>query len=159
MAGNRTDLPRAEPGSSGEDAPKVEQALVDELKKVQGQERLVRDQLLELQSKRLGLTQRPNGAAAAAFLSAALGVFSIGLLTTLAAANADIKEWLNWYHPTGPLSGKTILGVVTWVAAWPVAHFLLWKRETDLLRVLLVMSGVIAAGLLLMFPPIFQLLE
>jgi hypothetical protein len=136
-----------------------ERELLQRLADVRSQERLVSSNLAEIQSQGLGFQHKPNGAAAAAIISASFGIFAIGLLTTLAAANGGIKEWLNWYNPTGPLSGKTTLGVIAWLVAWTGVHWLLHKKETNLIRFMLVSSALLALGMLLMFPPIFELLE
>jgi hypothetical protein len=133
--------------------------LLQRLADVRSQERLVSSQLAEVQSQGLGFQHKPNGAAAAAIISASFGIFAIGLLTTLAAASSSINQWLNWYNPTGPLSGKTTLGVIAWLVAWTGAHFILHAKETHFIRSMLVSSVLLALGMLLMFPPIFELLE
>jgi len=70
----------------------------------------------------------PNGAAAAAVLSAGVGSAVIGLLTTGAAISAGLKSALTWWSPAGPLTGKTGVGVIAWLVSWIVLHTL-WKDE------------------------------
>ena len=143
----------------GSELASREGQLVGDLRRLRAEQRSVEDDLLEVQSREIGLSHKPNGAAAAAVFSASLGVFAIGLLTTLAAASVDIKNWLNWYDPTGPLSGKTTLGGLIWLVVWLGAHLWLGNREFNFTRVIQVFVALILAGLLLMFPPIFELLE
>lgn len=95
--------------------------------------------------------------AAAATLAAGIGVLVIGLLTSLAAASPEIKDALNFYRPSGALTGKTTLGVISWLVAWGVLHQAWRDREVDYRRVLLVSVALTLLGGLLMFPPIFEL--
>src|SRR5688500_10838322 len=65
---------------------------------------------------------KPEGPIAAAILAAGLGSLALGILTTLAEANENFKEFLNLYDPVGPLSGKTTGAVIVWLVAWAVLH-------------------------------------
>ncbi len=48
---------------------------------------------------------------------------ALGLLISLAEASTAIKGLLNWWGPVGPLSGKTGVAVLAWLASWGVlAH-------------------------------------
>jgi len=101
----------------------------------------------------------PNGPAAAAILSAGVGSATIGLMTTGAVISAGLKSALNWWSPAGPLTGKTSVGVVAWLVTWIVLH-VLWKdKDVPLVRVLVVMLVLLALGVLLTFPPVFEALE
>jgi len=101
----------------------------------------------------------PNGPAAAAILSAGLGSAVIGLLTTGAVISTGLKSALNWWGPAGPLSGKTGVGVITWLVSWIVLHTL-WKDEdVAFVRVLVVTLVLLALGLLMTFPPVFEAFE
>ncbi len=136
-----------------------EREILQRLTDVQAQQRLLGDKLAEVQSQGLEFQHKPNGAAAAAIIAASFGVFIIGLLTTLAAASGGIKGWLNWYSPTGPLSGKTTLGGIIWLVTWLGTHYLLKNKETNLTRFLQASAILLVLGLLLMFPLIFELFE
>lgn len=140
--------------SSGE-----ERELLARLRALRSQARDVEDKLVELQSQELAIGPKPTGAAAAAIIAASIGIFAIGLLTTLAAANVSIKSWLDWYTPTGPLSGKTTLGGIIWLVVWVAGHYLLRQRDLPLTRVAKVSAALLVLGLLLMFPPIFETFE
>ncbi len=99
----------------------------------------------------------PNGIAAAAILGAAIGVFALGLLTFLAEVNSGIARLLNFYPPAGPLSGKTTMAVVVWLVAWAVTHQAWRDREVNFGAVFGGSLLLIGLGLLLMFPPVFEL--
>ncbi len=107
-----------------------------------------------------GIQERvPNGPAAAAILSAGVGSAIIGLMTTGAVISAELKAALNWWSPAGPLTGKTGLGVIAWLVTWVVLH-VLWKdKDVPLIRVLVVTLVLLALGLLLTFPPVFESFE
>lgn len=102
---------------------------------------------------------KATGPAAAALVSAGIGTFVIGLMTTLAAAFAGLRNALTWYNPAGPLSGKTGVGVIVWLVAWIVLHSMWRGREANLGRAFTWAIVLIAAGFLLTFPPVFEAFE
>lgn len=105
------------------------------------------------------ISERTNGPAAAAILAAGIGVFVLGLFTVLAAANEGIKNAITFYNPSGPLSGKTTLGVLAWLISWPVLHFM-WGRSTvNLNRIMIVALALVALGVLFTFPPVYEAFE
>ncbi len=101
----------------------------------------------------------PSGPAAAAFLSGAIGLFVIGLLTTLSEASHAVGNALNWYDPSGSLVGKTGVGIIVWLIAW----FFLnkkWQDEEVNLKSMFTWAIIIAAlGFLLTFPPFFSVFK
>ena len=99
---------------------------------------------------------KADGPLAAALLAAGAGSFALGLLTTLAEANAGVKAALQLNAGVGPLSGKTLWATVVFVVAWIALH--LWLRHRDdLLRTATIAFLVLTAiGLLGTFPIFFQ---
>ena len=99
-----------------------------------------------------------DGAAAAALLAAAIGIFVLGLLTTLADMErfSNFSDWLKWDDEVGPLSGKSSLALIAWAAAWPVLHLLLYRRDGVLLAASAVSLVLFVAAMVLMFPPVFD---
>ncbi len=102
---------------------------------------------------------KPTGPAAAALVAAGVGTFVIGLMTTLAAASPGLRNALVWYSPSGPLSGKTGVGLIAWLLAWIILHSAWRAREANLGRAFMWAIVLIAAGFLLTFPPVFEALE
>jgi len=101
----------------------------------------------------------PNGPAAAAILSAGVGSAVIGLLTTGAVISAGLNSALNWWSAVGPLSGKTGVGVIAWLISWIVLHTV-WKgKDVAFVRVLVATLVLLALGLILTFPPVFEAFE
>jgi hypothetical protein len=101
----------------------------------------------------------PNGPGAAAILAAAMGCFALGVLALAGDALPQVAQALNFWKPTGPLSGVTDIAIVIWLAAWFVLARL-WAQTSVNLRVVNSASVVMfAAGLLLTFPPVMDLLQ
>lgn len=99
--------------------------------------------------------RKPTGIAAAALLSAGVGVFVIGLLTTLNEA-LGLGAVLNWWPPAGPLTGKTGLGVAAWLVSWAILHQRYRDRDAELDRVARWTWFLVVLGLLGTFPPFFE---
>ncbi len=102
--------------------------------------------------------QKPvtNGPAAAAILASGIGCLALGLLTTLAQALAGAREALNFYGPTGPMSGKTILATAVWLVAWAMLHFLWRSDQVNFGKIFVVTLVLITLGLLGTFPLFFR---
>jgi len=96
------------------------------------------------------------GPAAAAVLSACAAAFLIGLLTVAAQASPAVKGLLNWWPPAGPLTGKTGLPTILWIAAWAGLHGAWRGREVDFGKVWKISLALLALGLLGVFPPVFE---
>ncbi len=100
---------------------------------------------------------KPNGPAAAAIFAAAIGLFTIGLMTTLAAASSSVNRSLNWVSPVGPLSGKTGVGVIVWLLAWAVLASMYKGKSVEMGRITLWSWILIALGFLGTFPTFFDI--
>ena len=100
--------------------------------------------------------ERPTGPVAAAVLAVGIGSFVLGLLTTLNEVSTGIHDFLEFDEDVGPLSGKTIIAVIAYVASWGVLHGL-WRRQNPPLRPILIATAVLVAlGVLGTFPTFFQ---
>lgn len=106
---------------------------------------------------------KPNGPAAAAFLSAGIGAFVLGLMVTLAEASADFKSFLDFSKNygigsgVGPLSGKVIIGVGAFLLSFIVLGIALRGREVAFRRVFIATLVLLGLGFALTFPPIFSI--
>jgi hypothetical protein len=97
-----------------------------------------------------------TGPASAAIVSAGVGAFVLGLMTTGAAVIPGLNEALNLTNPVGPLSGKTAVAVVIWVISWVVLHFIWKDRDFNIntaFTIVLVLTGL---GIILTFPLVFE---
>lgn len=103
--------------------------------------------------------QIPNGPGAAAILSAAIGALALGVLSLAEDALPAVQHALILWPPTGSLSGVTLAAVVIWLASW----YWLGSRwnavSVNMVRINLAAFAMLAASLLLTFPPFMDLLQ
>ena len=85
----------------------------------------------------------PNGPGAAAIVAAGIGCAAVGILAFAGDASDAIGRLLNFYNPTGTLSGVTTVAIIVWLVAWFALHRL-WQTQT----VAMVKVGVAAFALL-----------
>jgi hypothetical protein len=101
----------------------------------------------------------PSGPAAALILAGGIGVFCMGIVTTLGEASTSIADALQWSDRVGPLSGKTVITVIVFALAWAILTAL-WRRANPPLRSITIASVVlIVLGLIGTFPTFFQAFE
>jgi len=99
-----------------------------------------------------------NGTGAAAVLSAGIGCFALAVLACVADKVAAVKQWMNIYKPTGPLSGVTTAAVLIWLLSWGLLAIRWRDRDVALGRVCAIGFVLLVLGVLLTFPPIADLL-
>ncbi len=107
----------------------------------------------------LNLADKPDGPAAAAMVAAGIGIFMLGLLTTLAVPWADLKDFLADFQAgrgVGPLAGKTVLAVVVWALSWGVLHFRWRDKDVDLKKMFSIGAFLGILGAVGTFPPFFE---
>ncbi len=102
-------------------------------------------------------SSKPTGPGAAAVVAAGIGTFMIGLMASLAVASAGLNNALNWYNPTGPLSGKTGVGIVAWLLGWVILHAAWKTKNVNFGRAFSWALALVVLGFLLTFPPVFDL--
>jgi hypothetical protein len=99
----------------------------------------------------------PNGPGAAAILAAGIGSAALGVLAFAAEASRPFARLLNFYNPSGPLSGKTTVTVIVWLVAWYGLHTL-WRTETvSVEKVSWAAFILLGIGFLLTFPPFWAI--
>lgn len=100
-----------------------------------------------------------NGPAAAATLAAGIGCLAMGVLTTLSEVVGGLGPALNFYNPSGPLSGKTLVSVVIWLLSWLILGRSWGQKQVNFGGVFGLSLVLIALGLLGTFPPFFELIK
>jgi hypothetical protein len=96
----------------------------------------------------------PNGPVAAAVLSCGLGCFFLGVLAVAADGSKSLAAALNFYDPSGSLSGVTTVAIALWLVTW-AALAARWKTKTVAFGKLTAAAfAFLVLGLLLTFPPI-----
>jgi hypothetical protein len=101
----------------------------------------------------------PNGPGGAAILAAGIGCAATGILAFAADASDSIGKALNFYNPTGTLSGVTTLAIVIWLMSWLVLSRLWQSRTVTMVKVNTTAFALLALGFLLTFPPFMDLLQ
>lgn len=105
------------------------------------------------------VSQIPNGPGAAAILAAGIGCAALGILALAGDASEAIGKFLNFYNPTGTLSGVTTLAIVIWLAAWFVLARLWQNKTVAASRINIAAFVLLAVGFLLTFPPFGDFLQ
>ena len=100
--------------------------------------------------------EKSFGLPAAAILAGGVGALVLGLLTTLAEANADVHDWLQFNDRVGPLSGKTIITVAAFALAWVVLALVLRNRNPRFTTVVWTAAILLVIGFVMTFPTFFQ---
>jgi hypothetical protein len=98
----------------------------------------------------------PNGPGAAAVLAAGIGSLAVAVFAIVADKVQAIKSLMNFYKPTGPLSGVTTCAILIWLAVWLILHRR-WRSRQISSRSNTVALILLFLGLLLTFPPIADL--
>jgi hypothetical protein len=99
----------------------------------------------------------PNGPGAAAILAAGIGCAAVGIVSLAAEVSTGIHDFLNFYNPVGPLSGKTTVAIIIWLVAWFLLSRLWSTKTVDIDRVNLAAFTLLGVGLVLTFPPVWAL--
>ena len=108
----------------------------------------------------LNLTDKPDGPGAAVMISAGIGIFVLGLLTTLAVISGDVKSfllWWEWGQGVGPLAGKSTLAVLSWLISWLILDLLWRKKDVELKPAFYIGLTLGILGAIGTFPPFFEL--
>jgi hypothetical protein len=101
----------------------------------------------------------PNGAGGAAILAAGIGCAMVGVLAFAGDASATVGMLLNFYNPTGALSGVTTVAIIVWLVAWFILDRLWRARTVAMGTVSIAAFALLAVGFLLTFPPFMDLLQ
>jgi hypothetical protein len=110
----------------------------------------------DLRAAGVDFPDKPEGPIVAAIIAGGVGCLALGVLTTLAEANASVKDWLNWRDEVGPLSGKTGAAVIVWLIAWAVLHVVYRDKQLETRRALSIALVLVGLGALGTFPTFFQ---
>lgn len=98
----------------------------------------------------------PYGEALGAVLAAAIGAFTLGLLVIAGEVGLFAAPVI--YRPSGGLSGRSTLAIITWLLAWGILHMRWRNRDVVVARVLTWSLVLIALSIAMTFPPTWKLL-
>ena len=106
-----------------------------------------------------GVEVIPNGSGAAAILAAGIGSAVLGILALAGDASETIKHLLNFYNPTGALSGVTTVTIIIWLVSWYLLNLRWRSKAVDMTKVNVAAFIGLAVGFLLTFPPFMDLIQ
>jgi hypothetical protein len=101
----------------------------------------------------ISLADRAMGAS---MIASGIGSFVLGIAIVLSEVNVDIKSFLTWTSGVGPLSGKTGVAVIAFIASWALLHFVFKSKPITLMTSFIITVVLVVLGLLLTFPPVFM---
>lgn len=104
-----------------------------------------------------GTPAMPNGSGAAAILAAGVGSLALAVLALASDKLALIKRFLNFYNPTGPLSGVTTTAIVIWLLTWGILEWRWQGRTVAMGRISVAALALMLLSLVLTFPPVVDL--
>lgn len=101
----------------------------------------------------------PNGPGAAAILAAGIGCATLGILALAGDAFSPINKLLNFYNPSGALSGVSTVAIVVWLVTWFFLGRRWAARTVAMANVNIAAFALLAVGVLLTFPPVMDLIQ
>jgi hypothetical protein len=96
-----------------------------------------------------------NGPAAAAVLAAGIGGALLGIVVTAAQAFPPLARMFAFPSAVGPLSGKTTVAMVAWLAIWAVVHWRWRDRDVPFRGITTATIVLLIVALLGTFPPVY----
>jgi hypothetical protein len=99
----------------------------------------------------------PNGSAAAAILAAGAGSFALAVLALAGDKSALARRILDFYNPTGPLSGVTTVAILFWLLTWGILEWRWRSRTVAAGNISAVALALLILSLILTFPPVVDL--
>jgi hypothetical protein len=101
--------------------------------------------------------ERPSGPVAAVLLATGIGSLVFAVIVVIAESSESFAESLAYDQEVGPLSGKTIWGVVAFAVSWLILGVALRNRNPALRTVAIVAGALLVLALIGTFAPFFQL--
>jgi len=101
-------------------------------------------------------TQIKNGPAAAALLAGGIGAVTYGIFIILAEGIKVVGNVLNWYNPSGNLSGKTGMMIIVWLVSWVYLNNQWKDKDVDFQKISTIALILLLLGVLLTVPPVFD---
>ncbi len=93
-----------------------------------------------------------NGPAAAALLAGGIAAVIYGILIILSERIPAIGNALNWYNPSGPLSGTTSLAIILWLILWAILENQWKDKDVNFQSIAATALVLLIIGFLLTLP-------
>ncbi|MEK7468613.1 MAG: hypothetical protein AAB074_14480 [Planctomycetota bacterium] len=101
-------------------------------------------------------SDRPSGAAMACLLATGIGCAVLGSAAIGCEAFPAFKKAMDWWPPAGPLSGKSTVATIAWLASWAGLHLWWRRREICSAKATVASAVLILCGFVGTFPPVFE---
>lgn len=111
----------------------------------------------QMMNSRITNDMKSEGPIVAAILAMGAGTVVYGIIVVVTEFSTSFKTFLTLKDSVGPLSGKTIFGVLAWLVLWAILHPMLRKTTIDLWRAFQVSLVMVGIGILFTFPIFFRL--
>ena len=109
---------------------------------------------------------KPTGAAAAAYLSASLGILALAVSHLLSEKSESLKNavnnlgklWIPGAEGIGPYSGKETIQLLVWLSSWIVLHIWLRRKAVSVRGTGVLFLVILGIATTLLWPPVVHLL-
>ncbi len=101
-------------------------------------------------------TKMKNGPAAAALVAGGIGAIAYAIFIILSEGVESVGHALNWYNPSGNLSGKSTMMVIVWLISWAILNNKWKDRDVDFKKTATIALTLLIVGTLLTVPPVFD---
>jgi hypothetical protein len=101
--------------------------------------------------------EAPNGGAIGVLLAAGIAAILFGVSIIAVDASSAVKTALTLSVAVGPLSGESIVLIGSYALATAILWPALARRRLDSRQAVRLAVGMVVLGLLLTFPPVYQL--
>ena len=110
---------------------------------------------------------KKNGQAAAAMVSAMIGILSLAISHVFSLLSTESKifmqevgnAWIPGAKGIGPYSGKETFMLIGWVASWLILYYFLRNRDVKLSHYSVIFMIGVGISTLLVWPPLLHLLK
>ena len=109
---------------------------------------------------------RPTGAAAAAYLSASLGILALALSHLFSEKSESVKNavhhlgkfWMPGAEGIGPYSGKETIQLLVWLLTWLILHLWFRKKNISVRWSGILFLIILGIATTLLWPPVVHIL-
>ena len=110
--------------------------------------------------------RKPTGAAAAAYLSASLGILALALSHLFSEKSKSVQDavhylgklWMPGAEGIGPYSGKETIELLVWLSTWPILHLWFRNKNVSVDRSGMLFLIILGIATTLLWPPVVHIL-
>jgi len=105
--------------------------------------------------------EKVNGPVSAALLAGGIGSAAMGLITFFFELNdkSAFAKSMTWNKGVGGLSGKSGWAIIIFFVSWAILHYIWKDKETNFARISAIAIALLDVGLIVTFPPVWNLFK